>query len=306
MGSVQPMFNKVAVITGANAGLGFQTALQLARSGATVVMACRSQERAEKARAELLLEVPDARAVIMSLDVSEPESISTFGQQLANQFGQLDLLINNAGIVGIPLARNSVGHELQLQTNYLGVFALTGTLLPLFRADVPARIVNVGSLAHRLAKLDLDNINWEAGGYGPMRAYARSKLALLTFTMELNRRLRQTGSNITALGAHPGFAATEIGKGNSFMAPQNPVGKWFNDKMEALVPSAAAASRPIVYAACDESVEGGDYYGPGGWMEIGGAPGRARVNPAARDIDAGKRLWTLSQRLTGVSYLADI
>jgi NAD(P)-dependent dehydrogenase (short-subunit alcohol dehydrogenase family) len=299
------MTETVAVVTGANAGLGYQTTLQLARSGATVVMACRSLERAERARGQLLAEAPGASTLIMRLDVSEPESIATFGRHFAQQVGSLDLLINNAGIVGIPLQRNSVGHELQLATNYLGMFALTGTLLPMFRTDVPSRIVNVGSLSHRLAKLDLDDINWEKGRYGPMRAYARSKLAVLTFTMELNRRLQRAGSKTMALAAHPGFAATEIGKDNSLMNPKNPIGKWFNHKMEAKIPSAAEAARPILLAACREGVRGGDYYGPGGWLEIAGEPDEARVNPAARDIATGKRLWALSEAMTGVSYLAD-
>ena len=299
------MANTVAVVSGANAGLGYQATLQLARRGATVVMACRSLERAEHARRQLLAEAPGASMLIIPVDVSEPESIAAFGRQFAQQPGRLDLLINNAGIVGTPLQRNSVGHELQLATNYLGMFALTGTLLPLFRTDLPARIVNVGSLSHRLAKLDLENINWERGGYGPMRAYARSKLAVLTFTMELNRRLQQSGSNITALAAHPGFAATEIGKDNSLMNPKNAIGKWFNRKMEAKIPSAAEAARPILLAACSEGVRGGDYYGPGGWLEIAGEPDKARLNPAARDIETGKSLWALSEAMTGVSYLAD-
>ena len=299
------MTGAVAVVTGANAGLGYQTSLQLARWGATVVMACRNPERAERARGQLLAQAPDATILVMHLDVSEPESIAAFGRQFAQQPGTLDLLINNAGIVGIPLRRNSLGHELQLATNYLGMFALTGTLLSLFRPDVPARIVNVGSLSHRLAKLDLDNLNWETGRYGPMRAYANSKLAVLTFTMELNRRLRQAGSPIQALAAHPGFAATDIGKDNSLMNPKNPIGQWFNRKLEAKIPAAADAARPILLAACGAGVRGGDYYGPGGWLEIAGEPAKARVNPRAMDIEVGKRLWALSEALTRVSYLTD-
>lgn len=303
-----PLSDKVAVVTGANAGLGYQIAGQLARTGATVVMACRSLERAEKAREQLLGELPAGAAgiAILRLDVSEPESIRSFCQAFADRFGQLDLLINNAGIVGIPLARNSAGHELQLATNYLGPFALTGLLLRYFRAHEPGRVINVGSLGHRFAKLELDNIDWQNDGYGPMRAYARSKLALLSHTMELNRRLRETDSNICALAAHPGFAATEIGKDNSFMNPKNAFGKWFNGKLEALIPTAEAAAAPIIFAACDEDAQGGEYYGPGGWLEIAGKPDRARLNPIATDKDLGRRLWTLTEELTGVRYLSDI
>jgi NAD(P)-dependent dehydrogenase (short-subunit alcohol dehydrogenase family) len=182
--------DKVAVITGANGGLGYQTALELARMGMSVVMACRNVDRARKAQAELLAEVPDAEATVIPLDVSEPDSIREFGRQLSAQVGRLDLLINNAGIVLVPLVRNSVGQELHLATNHLGAFSLTGTLLPLFPGNAQARIVNVVSLAHRFAKLDLDDLNWEKTPYSEWRAYARSKLLLLSFTMELDRRLR--------------------------------------------------------------------------------------------------------------------
>ena len=299
------MSNAVAVITGANAGLGYQTASTLARAGTTVVMACRSLERARQAQSELLAQVPAARTEILALDVSEPGSIRDFGRELAERCGGLDLLINNAGIVGVPLARNSVGHELQLATNYLGAFSLTGLLLPLFRKDVPARIVNVGSLGHRLGRLDLDDLNWERTPYDAWKAYFRSKLALLGFTMELDRRLRRSGSNVVAVGAHPGFAATEIGKNNAALTPRSALGRWIIDKLGALIPPAAEASRPILHAACDGGVGGGDYYGPSGFLEIRGRTGRARVAAAARDVDVGRRLWTLSETMTGVRYLSD-
>jgi len=301
---VTAVSKRVAVITGANSGLGFQAALRLARMGAGVVMACRSAERAEAARRDLVAAVPDAEAIVLPLDVSEPESIRQFGEQFAEQVGRLDLLINNAGIVGVPLTRNSVGHELHLATNYLGAFALTGTLLPFFREEVPTRIVNIGSLAHRFARLELEDLNWEKARYGEWRAYARSKLALLGFTMELERRLRRGGGSAIALAAHPGFAATEIGRHNASLTPSNAFGKWFNGKLETMVPTAAVAADPIVHAATAEVVRGGDYYGPTGLLEIGGSVGRARLNPIARDVDAGRRLWSLSEAMTGVEYLS--
>jgi NAD(P)-dependent dehydrogenase (short-subunit alcohol dehydrogenase family) len=260
--------------------------------------------RAEKAQSDLLAEVPGAQTIIIPLDVSETASIREFGRQFSDRIGQLDILINNAGMIAMPLARNSVGHELQLATNYLGAFELTGRLLPFFRSDAPARIVNVGSLAHRLAKLDLDDLNWERTPYKEWKGYARSKLALLCFTMELNRRLQQRGSNIIALGAHPGFAATEIGAESPAMTPKNPFSRWFNKKVEPLVPIAAEAARPIIHAACAEDVGGGDYYGPSGLLEIAGKPGRARVNRIAKDVDIGKRLWALSESMTGIRYLS--
>jgi len=296
----------VAVITGANAGLGFETALELARSGASVVMACRSQERAEQARRDLLARVPSATATFVALDVSEPESIRAFVRELSDRRGRLDLLINNAGIVAVPLARNSVGHEMQLATNYLGAFALTGLLLPLFRADAGARIVNVGSHANRWGRLPLEDPNWERTPYREFTAYARSKRALLCFTMELERRLRMSGSRVVALGAHPGFANTDIRRHSPKLQATSFVGRWVERVGARFVSSAAEACQPIVHAALDVGVRGGDYWGPRGLLEIRGAPGRARVNPIARDTLLARRLWSLSESLTGVRYLSDL
>jgi NAD(P)-dependent dehydrogenase (short-subunit alcohol dehydrogenase family) len=297
----------IAVITGANTGLGFQTSRALARAGATVVMACRNGERAAQARALLAEEVPGASLVTLRLDVSEPESIRDFSKQFADRFGQVDLLINNAGVVGVPLARNSAGQEMHMATNYLGAFALTGRLLPLFSRGGGARVVNVGSLAHRLGRLDLDDLNWERGRYGKWRAYARSKLATLTFTLELDRRLRTYGGGVTALAAHPGFAATDIGKDSALLHPRNAIGRWLRDRIVLpRIPSAADAARPIVHAAHGEGARGGDYFGPGGWLEIAGAPAPARIKPAARNGETGRRLWALSEELTGVDYLSGV
>jgi NAD(P)-dependent dehydrogenase (short-subunit alcohol dehydrogenase family) len=296
---------RTVVITGANTGLGFQTALQLARTGARIVMACRNTEKAREAQRQLLAEVPEAETIIVPVDVSEPASIREFGRRVSDGVGPLDVLINNAGIVAVPLSRNSVGHELQLATNYLGPFALTGTLLPFFRNDAPARIVTVGSLAHRAAKLDLDDLNWEDTAYNVWKGYARSKLALLGFTMELSRRLKQRGSNIVAVGAHPGFAATEIGKDSPALTPTNPLSRWLKKRLEPLIPPAAQSAMSILHAAVADDVAGGDYFGPNGFLEIGGRPESARVNPIAKDRETGKRLWALSESMTGIRYLSE-
>jgi NAD(P)-dependent dehydrogenase (short-subunit alcohol dehydrogenase family) len=297
--------DSVAVVTGANTGIGYQTALALARTGTRVVMACRSLDRARKAHADLLAQVPSARAEILQLDVSEPESIREFGRSVSDRFGRVDVLVNNAGIVGVPLLRTRAGHELHLATNYLGAFALTGTLLPLFRGDAAGRIVNVGSLAHRLGRLDLDDLNWETTPYGEWKAYTRSKLAVLSFTMELDRRLRRSGSRLIALAAHPGFAATEVGRYSEALTPRTALSKWIQDKIATRIPSAAEASRPIVHAAHGDGVRGGDYYGPSGFLEIHGPTGRARLNPIAKDVELGRRLWTATESLTGVRFLSE-
>jgi len=294
------------VITGANAGLGYETALAFARTGAHVILACRSKERGEQARRELLEAVPSARTTLAALDVSEPESVRSFARELTDRGEPIDALIHNAGIVAVPLARNRVGHEMQLATNYLGAFALTGLLLPLFRTDGEPRVVTVGSHANRFGKLPLDDPNWEREPYGELRAYARSKLALLAFTMELERRLRRSGSQVVAVGAHPGFAATDIRRHSPKLTPPGFLGRWVDTVGAWFTPTPAEACRSIVHAACDEDVRGGDYWGPSGFLEIAGAPGRARVNPVARDVELGRKLWSLSESLTGVRYLSDL
>jgi NAD(P)-dependent dehydrogenase (short-subunit alcohol dehydrogenase family) len=292
------------VVTGANAGLGFQVSSKLARMGAHVVMACRSLERGRRAEGQLHAEVPEASTTVLPLDVSELESIREFAAHFAEHVGQLDVLINNAGIFGIPLSRNSAGRELHLATNYLGPFALTGTMLRCFRNVAGARIVNVGSLAHRFGALSVDALDAGAGDYSPWTAYARSKVALLSYTMELNRRLEQRGSQIIALSAHPGMAPTDIAKHNAIANPQSALGKWLNRKMEAWIPTVAEAAEPILHAACSAAARGGDYYGPGGWLEIAGAPAKARLNRRIFDAELARQLWATTESLTGVRYLS--
>jgi NAD(P)-dependent dehydrogenase (short-subunit alcohol dehydrogenase family) len=265
-------------------------------------MACRSAERAELARRKLIGEDPEARVTTLPLDLSDPESIREFGRLVVARVGQLDVLVNNAGIFGAPRARNRAGHEIHLATNYLGPFALTGTLLPSFR-DLPgSRIVNVGSLAHRFGRLHPDRLDAVNDDDSPWRVYARSKVALLSHTLELDRRLRERGSHIIALAAHPGFAATEMAK-NPVTQPRTAIGKWLQQQVEPWVPSAAAAALPILHAVSAQGVSGGDYFGPGGWLEIAGAPARARINTCVFDEDLRRRLWSKSEALTGVRYL---
>lgn len=267
-------------------------------------MACRNIEKAEKAQHAIQQAVSAASTSILELDVSSLASVHEFSRQFSQANGDLDLLINNAGIVAIPLSRNSDNHELQVATNYLGAFALTGLLLPFFCKIRPARIVNVGSLAHRFGKLNVDNLNWEEDEYDQWKAYANSKVAMLSFTLELNRRLQNdpNRSNIIALGAHPGFANTNIHQGSAALTHVGPVRKWIRSRAEKFVPTAREAARPIILAADGNNVSGGDYYGPGGFLEIGGKPAAAKLNPVTRNTELAGALWKASEALTGVSY----
>jgi NAD(P)-dependent dehydrogenase (short-subunit alcohol dehydrogenase family) len=299
--------DKVALVTGANAGLGYQLSLSLARMGAHVVMACRSLQRAEQARDLLRKEVPAASVTVVPLDLAEPDSIHELGALFGPQVGRLDMLIHNAGVYGVPLARTRAGHELHFATNYLGPFALTGLLLPYFQDSPQSRIVFVGSLAHRMGKLNMDQPDWQEAGYRPMAAYGRSKLALLAYKLELHRRLLQRNSKVVAVSAHPGFAPTDTAKRHAEVDRKGAFGKWMFARIESLLPSVAQAAAPILQAATAEGVRGGEYYGPGGWFEIMGAPtNKARINARAHDAELAQRLWSMAEELTGVRYLSSV
>jgi NAD(P)-dependent dehydrogenase (short-subunit alcohol dehydrogenase family) len=296
------VLTKTAIVTGANAGLGFEISAALAAQNFRVILACRNLEKSTAALDALQAKVPDAEFKLMQLDVSDLDSISQFASAFSEQVGELDLLINNAGITDVPLSRNKLGHESQLATNFLGPFALIGKLLPYFKKNTECRIVNVCSLAHRFGKIALDNLNWESDTYKPMKGYARSKVALMSFTLELNQRLQNNGSNVIALSAHPGLAATEITRKDG--GPKNPIKIWIQSKIEPMIPLPADAARPTLMAALSTNAKGGDYYGPGGFMEISGTPGKATINPKAKDPEVAKQLWSLSEQMTGLSYLS--
>lgn len=295
---------QTVVTTGANSGIGFQIALHFARSGARVVLACRNADKAHQAQREMLAQVPDAQLLYLPLDVSELQSVRLFSRLFAEQVGELDILINNAGIVAMPLTRTMAGHEMLLATNYLGPFALTGLLLPYFRKR-GARVVNVGSLAHRFGALNIHDLNWETTPYEPWKAYANSKVALLNHTLELNRRLQASASHIIALAAHPGFANTNIKQQYEALHPPGPIRRWYAHHMTKIIPTAANAARSAILAATADSVSGGEYYGPGGLFELGGAPKPARLHPATRQRAVSRELWKLSETMTGCRYLSD-
>lgn len=298
------MTQQTVITTGANSGIGFQTARHFARIGARVVMACRSLDKAREAEARILAEVPHAETLLLPLDVSDLDSIREFGRRFGELVGELDILINNAGIVALPLTRTRAGHEMLLATNYLGAFTLTGILLPYFARSRTARIVNVGSLAHRFGRLDVDDLNWERGQYDPWKAYANSKVALLNHTLELNRRLRAASSHVIALAAHPGLANTNIKQQAEALKPPGRLRRWYAGHMTKIIPSAEKAARSVILAASAPHVTGGEYYGPGGLFELGGEPRPAKLNPLVLDAVLSQQLWTKSESMTGARYLS--
>ncbi len=295
---------KVAVVTGASSGLGLETAAALAGAGAQVVMACRTPARAEPALAQVRQLHPQAQVELMALDLASLDSVRAFAAAFNARFGKLDLLCNNAGVMALPLERTVDGFEMQMGTNHLGHFALTGLLLDRLRAAPAARVVSVASLAHRAAKgFDVDDLNWERGRYSDWESYGRSKLANLLFTFELDRRLKQQGLGAIAAVAHPGYAATNLGfNGTAFT--RSAIGRLVMHIGNSIIAQPAdMGALPQLYALTAEDVRGGDYYGPRGPMQFRGYPTAVDCRPKARDPQLAAQLWARSQDLTGVRYL---
>lgn len=281
---------RVAVVTGANSGLGYETARVLAQHGATVIMACRNAEKAEKAAAEIRALHPTGEVVVMPLDLSDLKSVHAFADEFSATYDRLDLLINNAGIMVPPLGRTAQGFETQFGVNHLGHFALTARLLGFLERTPGARVVTVSSIAHRFGTVAFGDLNWRTRRYAPMAAYGQSKLSNLLFTSELQRRLTAAGQDVLAVAAHPGWASTGLqGEGQ---------GSQLANRLFAQ-PQAMGAL-PTLYAATAQDVVGGAFYGPSGLLELGGNP--ERVSPVARAHDEGdaRRLWAESEELTGL------
>lgn len=293
---------RVFVVTGANSGLGLETAKMLAALGATVVIACRSAERGEGARREVEGANPGAAGeiVAMALDLASLRSVEAFAAALAARFDRVDGLINNAGVMAMPRTRTEDGFELQLGTNHLGHFALTARLSALLARSEQPRVVTVSSTTHWGGRIDFEDLMGERR-YSPWGAYAQSKLANLLFTLELDRRAKAAGSRLRANAAHPGYAATNLQRrgpeasGDKLGARLMAIGNSF------FAQSAAAGALPTLYAATHPDAEGGAFYGPR-VLELWGAPKLALRARASRDVVAAARLWEASEALTKVSF----
>jgi NAD(P)-dependent dehydrogenase (short-subunit alcohol dehydrogenase family) len=278
------------VVTGANSGIGLAAARELGRAGARVVLAVRDEERG-RAAAE---SIPGGTEV-RRLDLADLSSVRAFADGFE---GDIDVLINNAGVMAVPESRTADGFEMQIGTNHLGHFALTNLLLPRIRD----RVVVVASGAHRAGEIRLDDLNWEQGGYKAWRAYGQSKLANLLFMSELQRRLTDAGSDVRALAAHPGYAATNLQSHTSSVFQH--VGMWIGNRL--IAQSDEQGAWPTLYAATQD-IAGDSYVGPDGFQEGRGNPTLVGRSKAARDADVARRLWERSEELTGVTFpLAEV
>ena len=292
---------RTVLVTGGNSGLGFHTCRLLAENGAHVLLACRSAERGEQAKTEILQGLPNAALEITALDLADLNSVRRCADNLKSDLDRLDLLVNNAGVMAIPRQETPHGFERQFGVNHLGHFALTGALLPLLLKTSGSRIVNVSSMAHRSGRMNFSDLHGRQK-YSPFVVYAQSKLANLLFTLELQRRLETIKAGAICVSAHPGFAAT-----NLQYAAAREKGSAIELIMmrilnATLSQSAEQGALPQLYAATAPDVVGGDYIGPDGWMQMRGYPKKHLAKSTAYDSEAAQELWRLSVEMTGEAF----
>jgi NAD(P)-dependent dehydrogenase (short-subunit alcohol dehydrogenase family) len=297
--SVPDQTGRVALVTGANSGIGFHTARVLAARGAKVVLACRTRSKAEAAEGQIKATVPGADLTLIDLDLTSLSSVKATADEFTSRFDRLDLLINNAGVMATPKGKTADGFEMQFGTNHLGHAALTAHLLPLILANGQSRVVNVSSLAHRMGRINFDDLQSERR-YNAWRAYGQSKLSNLLFTFELQRRLEAVGATAKALAAHPGLAHTNLadssgGIAGRMMSIGKPVTRLYTQ-------SAQMGALPSLRAAVDPDVRGGEYFGPGGFQETRGHPKQVKARKTAYDTAVAKQLWVETIALTGVPF----
>ncbi|WBB67356.1 SDR family oxidoreductase [Micromonospora sp. WMMD812] len=296
---------RLAVVTGANSGIGLETARRLAAAGAELILAVRNTGKGDTAAADIRATVPTARLRVEELDLSRLASVADFARRLTTAGRPLDLLVNNAGVMAVPTRHTTAdGFELQFGTNHLGHFALTGHLLPLLAAGDHPRVVTLSSGTHHFGRIDFDDLQSERR-YRAQRAYAQSKLATLLFADELQRRSDRHGWGLLSNSAHPGAARTNLqsagpslGRGRT----ETPFSIRLTMRIPGFWQDVDQGALPTLYAATSPDATGGEYYGPDNVFGLTGHPAVARKSRRARDTAVGERLWRESERLTGVSY----
>lgn len=282
---------KLALVTGANSGLGYEVSRGLALKGATVVMACRNLKKGEGAAAKIRDEYPSGGVRLMQLDLADLKSVKQFAESFQAEYSHLDLLINNAGVMATPYGETTDGFELQFGINHIGHFVLTGFLLSLLENVSGSRVVTVSSYAHWLGRINFDDLNSKKY-YQRWLAYTQSKLANMLFAYELQRKLSQNGRNTISLAAHPGYAETNLQQHTSLFSFLNPI----------LAQSREMGALPILYAATQPGIKGGEYIGPDGFLGQRGYPHVARSSKLSHNETTATRLWDVSEQLSGVEY----
>ena len=290
--NIEDQSGRMAIVTGSNSGIGFEAAKVLAAKGATVVLAVRNETKGRTAAESIRAEGIAGAVEVATLDLADLASVRAFADAFKAEHDRLDQLINNAGVMMPPKSTTADGFELQFGTNHLGHFALTAQLLDLLTATPGSRVVNVASMAHRFGTIDFDDLQWEARRYSKSASYGQSKLANLLFTFELQRRLDSAGADTIAVAAHPGWTRTNLQRHSSLAEALNPIfamKQW-------------QGALPTLFAAAAPEVEGGGYYGPKGFYEMRGYPTKVGSTPESRDEHKARRLWEISEDLTGVRF----
>lgn len=285
---------KVIIITGSNTGIGYHMAHSLAAKGACVIMACRNLEKAALARKKILKDFPEADIKLYQLDLADLENISNFAKKFIDENERLDVLINNAGVMIPPYSKTKNNFELQFGTNHLGHFSLTGLLLPLLEKNEGGRIITVSSIAHNPGVVDFDDLNSERKRYNKWGSYSQSKISNLYFAIELDRRLRAKGYSTISLGSHPGYSNTELQRYSIFWRILNIF----------FAMSAKKGAEATLFAATEPKATEYIYWGPTGIIEMRGSTGKAKLNKKVRDENIAKRLWEISEEMTGTKYLS--
>ena len=298
--AIPPLDGRVVIVTGANSGLGFETARALARAGARVVLACRDPDRGAAA-VQRLREEAGADVELAPLDLADLASVRTFAAGFAAGHDRLDVLVNNAGVMAIPRRQTADGFEMQFGTNHLGHFALTGHLLDRLLATPGARVVTVSSMAARGARIRFDDLQG-VRHYGRWSAYGQAKLANQLFVLELDRRVAGRGADLVSVAAHPGYAATNLQMVGPQMTGSDLMERVTRLGNTLLAQSAADGALPSLYAATAPDVRGGQFFGPDRLFGMRGSPKRIPFLKAATDTGTARRLWEVSEELTGVRY----
>ncbi len=287
---------KIAIVTGANTGLGKEITIGLVKCDVKVIMACRNIQKAESCKQEITTAISGAQIEVMELDLSKLSSVRSFAKAFTNKYKQLDLLIENAGIMIPPFTKTEDGFESQLGVNYLSHFLLTNLLMPTLNNTKDARIATTSSIAHKTGQINFNNLNSEKS-YAKMDAYRQSKLACLMFAYELQRRLSKAESQVIAVSSHPGVSKTNL----FYNLP-----KWLQLVTTPLVPLLThppeKAAQAMLYAALGTDIKSGDYIGPTGYRDMIGKPGKIQPEPHAMDKDVAKKLWEVSEKLTGQPF----
>lgn len=287
---------RVAIVTGANTGLGYETALEFARKEIQVILACRNPKKAEKAMQRIKEAVPQAQLDFIPIDLMDLASVRDFATAFKAKYSCLDLLINNAGIMIPPFQKTKDGFESQMGVNYFSHFLLTGLLIDMLNATPNARVVTLSSKAHESGVIDFDNLHAEKS-YSKFTAYAQSKLACLLFTQELDRRLKAANKSTISVGAHPGVSRTDLGRHIPKLA-------YFllYPLFLLMTHKASKGALPSIMAALDEDVQGGDYFGPIGFREMKGPPAKVKAKPRAYNTEVAAELWEASEKLTEIEF----